>query len=227
MNTFNERLRVERERLALTQLAVCELARVSKNTQVNYEGGKRSPDADYLMKIASAGFDVQYLLTGIRAEAGSVADTARQIRERFTRHLLSPCAETPAHVPIPWHELFQLTAAAPIALASDWIAARGLSAPSLRAAPIERAVMQIEMSGMLIAIVDTSASREGGPSPWAAIIDEKTMLAEIEFHARSMVMPRLMSNGKSVTLWDDERQVVELLGRVVWLGIETDADPKK
>lgn len=75
----------------------------------------------------------------------------------------------------------------------------------------------------MLAIVDTSAPPAPEARAPAAIIDEKTMLAEIEFHARSMVMPRLMTNGKSVTLWDDERHAVELLGRVVWVGLEVEA----
>lgn len=225
MSTFPERLRAERERLGIKQVPFAEIGGAKKHSQINYESGKTFPDAAYLMRVAEIGVDIQYLLTGIRAEVGSVADTARQIRERFSRHLVASASEAPPHVAIPWHELFQLAASAPIALASDWIAAQGLSASALRAAPIERAVMQVELAGTMLAIVDTSAPRAGGPAPWAAIIDEKTMLAEIEFHARSMVMPRLMTNGKSVTLWDDERQAVELLGRVVWLGVAPDDAP--
>ena len=40
---------------------------MKKLAQSNYEGGTRSPDAEYLSKIAGAGVDIAYVLTGRRA----------------------------------------------------------------------------------------------------------------------------------------------------------------
>lgn len=65
---IGERLRAERQRCRLTQLDLAERAGVSKTTQVNYEAGKRSPDAPYLGVAAEAGLDVLYIVTGERAK---------------------------------------------------------------------------------------------------------------------------------------------------------------
>ncbi len=65
---FGERLREERIRLGLNQGELATVAEVSKTTQFNYEKGERSPDAPYLAKVAAAGVDVLYVLTGHRAE---------------------------------------------------------------------------------------------------------------------------------------------------------------
>lgn len=64
MDTFGERLRAERERLGLSQVAFGELGGVQKVAQINYEKDKRKPDAEYLAAIAAAGVDVLYVLTG-------------------------------------------------------------------------------------------------------------------------------------------------------------------
>lgn len=66
MNTFSARLREERQRLDLNQTEFAELAGVLKGAQVNYEAGKRAPDAIYMAAIAAAGADVRYILTGER-----------------------------------------------------------------------------------------------------------------------------------------------------------------
>ncbi|MBU9369647.1 helix-turn-helix domain-containing protein [Burkholderia multivorans] len=67
--TIGERLRVERKRLGHSQTEFAELAGVHKNAQGNYEGDLRRPDADYLVKIAAAGVDVLFVLTGHRNSA--------------------------------------------------------------------------------------------------------------------------------------------------------------
>ncbi len=67
MDTVGSRLRAAREKRELSQTAFAQIAGVSKRAQINYEQGERSPDADYLARIADAGCDVLYILTGKRA----------------------------------------------------------------------------------------------------------------------------------------------------------------
>lgn len=64
---FFDRLREERERLALSQQALAEKCGVTARSQRNYESGERNPDSAYLAAIAAAGADVLYILTGQRA----------------------------------------------------------------------------------------------------------------------------------------------------------------
>jgi len=60
------RLRLERERLGLSQTAFAEKAGSTRRSQTNYEKGERSPDSNYLAAAAKFGVDVQYVLTGQR-----------------------------------------------------------------------------------------------------------------------------------------------------------------
>lgn len=64
MSTIGIRLRQERVRVGLTQRQLGLLGGVAANTQGFYEKDKRSPRADYLSRILSAGVDVVYVLTG-------------------------------------------------------------------------------------------------------------------------------------------------------------------
>jgi transcriptional regulator with XRE-family HTH domain len=64
--SIGDRLREERDRLGMNQTDFAALTGVSRRSQSNYEGGERSPDADYLAAIAKAGADVTYILTGVR-----------------------------------------------------------------------------------------------------------------------------------------------------------------
>lgn len=66
MSAFFERLQEERKRLKMNQTEFGDAAQVGKNTQVNYESGKRKPDSDYLAAIATLGVDVKYIITGVR-----------------------------------------------------------------------------------------------------------------------------------------------------------------
>lgn len=83
MSNFFERLREERERLGMNQTEMGLIGGVRKEAQSNYETGKRSPGADYLARIAEAGVDVGYLLTGTRTpsairEEGSEYDVRKK-----------------------------------------------------------------------------------------------------------------------------------------------------
>lgn len=66
LEKVGDRLKSERERLGMSQVAFAERGRVSKQSQQNYEANKRKPDSDYLRGIAEAGADVLYILTGTR-----------------------------------------------------------------------------------------------------------------------------------------------------------------
>ena len=67
MSDFGSRLKTERKRLGFNQTAFGALARVSKDAQLNYESGLRSPDAAYLAALAAHGVDVGFVLTGQRS----------------------------------------------------------------------------------------------------------------------------------------------------------------
>jgi transcriptional regulator with XRE-family HTH domain len=74
MTTFGERLKTERKRLQLTQERMAEVGGVRKNTQLLYEAGRNTPDADYLMRVIAIGVDMHFLFQGERGVAALSKD---------------------------------------------------------------------------------------------------------------------------------------------------------
>ena len=66
MASIGNRLRQERERLGMSQTAFAALAGQSKRAQIRYESGERSPDAEYLARLARHGVRVLWVITGKR-----------------------------------------------------------------------------------------------------------------------------------------------------------------
>lgn len=82
--SINARLAEERERLGLSQERLGAVAGVSRNSQANYEKGKRMPDAAYLEALAGAGADVQYVITGQRAiTADQLANDLKRLSDAW------------------------------------------------------------------------------------------------------------------------------------------------
>lgn len=67
MGEIGRRLREERARLKFNQTNFAAIGSVTKKTQMLYESGDRSPNANYLAAIAEKGVDVQYVITGVRS----------------------------------------------------------------------------------------------------------------------------------------------------------------
>lgn len=82
MNSQGDRLREERERLGLSQLAMGDVGGVKKLAQLNYEKGDRKPDSAYLAAIAAIGADVLYILTGQRSPTAMQPDET-MLLERY------------------------------------------------------------------------------------------------------------------------------------------------
>lgn len=70
------RLKEERKRLKKNQDQMAEFGGVAKSTYCNYEAGIRAPDALCLGRLAEAGADVVYILTGHRITNDLAPDEA-------------------------------------------------------------------------------------------------------------------------------------------------------
>lgn len=68
----------ERKRLKLSQSALAECGGIVKVTQLNYEMGRRAPDAAYLARVALVGVDVLYVVMGMRTPPQPGEDDGRQ-----------------------------------------------------------------------------------------------------------------------------------------------------
>lgn len=64
---FGQKMKEERSRLGFTQPQLAELLSSSKRTLVDWENEKSSPTAKQLIMMFKLGFDVSYLLTGVRS----------------------------------------------------------------------------------------------------------------------------------------------------------------
>jgi transcriptional regulator with XRE-family HTH domain len=78
------RLRRTRELRGLNQAEFAALGGVSRNTQYTYEQATRSPDSAYLQRLAAAGIDAAYILTGVRQEL-AVEGWAAELLDLATR----------------------------------------------------------------------------------------------------------------------------------------------
>ncbi|WP_434148138.1 helix-turn-helix domain-containing protein [Methylocaldum gracile subsp. desertum] len=52
----------------MNQTEFAAIGGVRKGAQINYEAGERDPDIEYLAAIATAGADIQYIITGVRSD---------------------------------------------------------------------------------------------------------------------------------------------------------------
>ncbi len=77
--TIGERLKEERNRVGANQTVFAEQCGVTKNTQLAYEKGERSPDANYLAAAAERGVDVLYVLTGERRPSAAESVSSDEI----------------------------------------------------------------------------------------------------------------------------------------------------
>ncbi|MGC0154016.1 helix-turn-helix domain-containing protein [Chromobacterium vaccinii] len=67
--SFSDRLREERNRVGFIQADAAKAAGVGFTSYQGYERGDRVPNADALNGLHLAGFDVLYLVTGVRNKA--------------------------------------------------------------------------------------------------------------------------------------------------------------
>jgi len=93
MSELGDRLRAERDRHGGSQTAFGALGGVSRNTQMHYETGERTPDAAYLASLIPHGVDVWFVLTGqpFPPEAETVTGPAARLLTIF--NALSPEAQ--------------------------------------------------------------------------------------------------------------------------------------
>ncbi len=71
---ISERLEEERIRIGKKKGEMALIGGVVGSAYTNYITGDRAPDADFLIAIAGAGADVQYILTGIRSSTALSPD---------------------------------------------------------------------------------------------------------------------------------------------------------
>ncbi len=77
--SFGSRLAEERKRLGMRQAEFAALAGTDAARQSLYEHGRRELRADYLARLAEAGVDILYVITGRRSEAAWLGEGASSL----------------------------------------------------------------------------------------------------------------------------------------------------
>lgn len=72
---IKDRLKEERKRLAWTQAEAAQVAGVRREMWARYEAGA-DPGATELARMAAAGMDVLYIITGTRCRTGAITQPA-------------------------------------------------------------------------------------------------------------------------------------------------------
>ena len=82
---IGDRLREERSRISPSQQAFADLCEVSRGTVVAWEKGAQSPNAEVLMRLAAAGADVLYIVTGKRGgeSVGDLSEAESTLLARY------------------------------------------------------------------------------------------------------------------------------------------------
>lgn len=80
---IGDRLREEREKLQLNQTQAGELCGVQKNTVLRWELGKASMPVDSLAILGTHGFDVLYIVTGVRTPEREIESDLNPKTRRF------------------------------------------------------------------------------------------------------------------------------------------------
>jgi transcriptional regulator with XRE-family HTH domain len=81
--SFGARLAEERKRLGLKQIDFADLVGTDSAKQSLYENDRRALRADYLARLADAGADVVYILTGRRSESVSLGEGASELLSAY------------------------------------------------------------------------------------------------------------------------------------------------
>ena len=247
MSTFGERLREERERLGLSQVAFAALLGLGKHAQINYEADRRSPDSNYLSAAAKQGVDIYYVLTGRRTNLGPIYAVSASIDKKYgpifemARKAAAIEAAVdatfgPQYIPIPVYDAFLAagnghlndTAAVTGSLAfrKDWLNDMGLSRDSAVIATASGDSMEptIHNGDMLLIDLDRTSvparAREAGdtrPSGIYAVLDDGAARVKRVELAAPGTFA-LLSDNPAFPVEFRPSESMSIIGRVVWWG---------
>jgi len=247
MVSLSSRLREERERLGLSQDAFAAGIGQSRKSQIRYESGERTPDADYLTEAAKQGVDIFYLLTGRRTNLGATYDLMARIERqhgpalekarRAEEAAASPKLRiAPQYVPIPVYDAFLAAGdghvndtdavTGSLAFRKDWLNDMGLSRDSAVIATASGDSMEptIYNGDMLLIDLDHTSvpARVRGagdtrPSGIYAVLDDGAARVKRVELAAPGTLA-LLSDNPTFPAEFRSSDSVSIIGRVVWWG---------
>jgi hypothetical protein len=119
------------------------------------------------------------------------------------------------YLPVLWHPAAKMVGTAHFAIAHAWLDDVHLSPENTWAVvPGHSPAMPGLETG--VAIIDSSARQAGPPRPWAVAYDSKIYVVDVQFDTRATLLLGFNNDGSARLLFDSERDMVEVLGKVVW-----------
>ncbi|CDL85716.1 helix-turn-helix domain-containing protein [Xenorhabdus cabanillasii] len=79
----NDRLKIEREKLGLTQIEIAKACGVSYRTYCDYEAGKTEPKASFFAQLDEMGADVMFILTGQYSAKSNISMEEQKLIENY------------------------------------------------------------------------------------------------------------------------------------------------
>lgn len=154
MESIGQRLREERERRGLSQTEMAAIASnkgvagTTRQSQSRYEQGKQQPGVLYLAALGDAGFDVWYVMTGVRS--GVQADSQGKVEAvQYTSTPLVSVVTTDgekvahaaqSHDELAWRDV--------LIIAVDELRAAGLSLPGEKLAEVVDLLVEFQKHGL-------------------------------------------------------------------------------
>lgn len=117
--SFGARLRQERARLGLTQLAFAELGGVKRVSQHLYEQDVRVPDVNYLLRLPAHGVDVGFLMSGKHSPTSAAGELIPRRRAVKAFRAVEEFSNSRGTAPLPYPEREQLFESLCTVLAED------------------------------------------------------------------------------------------------------------
>ncbi len=237
---YGQRLASWRKNQHLSQRALGSAMGVSQGYISDIEAGRSEPSRNFLQLLSEKfGISADWLLYGRGEPTARPADMSTHsdhncpeaepphprigdaLRAQFGTALVFDPETLQPLAFAAWHEALDLEGSAPVGLGQNWLGAIASDPRNLRAVPIQRASIQVPLRGTMVALVDPGAEQSGGPAPWAVIVDDQTWATNVEFKPRVTILSNLRTDGSSAVLMDGERDMVVVLGRIVWLGVSS------
>jgi len=212
---IGKRLEEERERLGKKKGEMAALGGVVGSAYTNYLEGNRAPDADFLVSIASAGADIQYILTGRRMPKDV------QINEPSKFYSASEYHEIPHYniqaaagsgaIPVNEEQL------KPLAFRRDWLAKRHLSPASLVIVDVRGDSMEPKLQDGDLVLVDTSQTDIANGKTYVLRMDGHLLVKNLQRIPHGLVLVSSFNAGFSPYEADlcDESLDMAVIGRVV------------
>lgn len=200
------RLREERQRLKLDQVAFAELGGVKKNTQIAYEKGETSPSAAYLLKLEEHGVDATYVLTGQRTDVAEADDQDMVEIEEIDLAYGLGWTYADVHVEVRQHRVARAFLESITSTPAKMLTiARGLGdsmTPTLQ-------------DGDMVIIDRSQRTIREQDAIWAMTIGDIAMIKRVRIRGERVM---ILSDNERVPLDEAHHEEIRIVGRVIFIG---------